>query len=76
MKLYQIFFQYGEHEEENELFAAENNDHQNARAYLLKMYGSDGGYMDDPKQLAIDSVHEFNTVHASNGDPYLVKLTL
>lgn len=74
MNLYIVYFKYGEHEVESELFASDSGTHADARALLMHIYGGEGEYMDDEAQLYIEGVQPFDTVHASNGDPYQVTI--
>lgn len=77
MQLYRIFFSYGDHEMENELFAHGSEPRPSiadAREYLLKMYGND--YMDQPELLKVDGVYNFDTVHDKDGNPYKVEVKL
>jgi len=74
MRLFTVFWIYGDHEMESEIFASEKGHASDGRKYLLSVYGGGGEYMSQPELLTDVSVQRFDTVHASNGDPYKVVL--
>lgn len=74
MKLFTVFWQYDNHEMENEVFASETGTAKDARKYLMQVHGGEDGYISDLGLLKDITVHPFTTVHASNGDPYAVKI--
>lgn len=73
LELFTIHYRYGEHEAD-EVYAAKDNSHARARAYLLKTYGHD--WMDKPNWLTIDGVYKFDTVISEIGDPFSVEIKL
>lgn len=73
MKLWQVHYQDGDHEPERELFVHTDNPRpttEDARTFLLSIDGMIG----DPERLRIDGVYLLDTVHAINGDPYLIEV--
>jgi len=79
-ELYQVYFTYGEHEMESDIYAGELGTTTEAREYLMYIHtSSDGdGYMQDALEdrdlLVIESVRKFDTVHDKTGAPYKVAL--
>jgi hypothetical protein len=77
MKLWTIYFTYGDHEMESEIIAHGDDPRPStecARKYLLKTFGED--YMDEPERLKIESVEPFTTVHDEDGNPFAVAVKL
>lgn len=77
LKLWKIFFQYGDHESEWDVFVHTDSPRptiSDGRRYLLNVYGGEDEYMSEPELLTVDGVYELDMAHNINGDPYVIKV--